>query len=216
MMFTVRTGEPNYFKCHCQRCGGHIEFPSNGAGVTIDCPHCGKKTVLGTSGGSPILKKSKKLLWVGLSLVLAVGGATVVVMRSQKPKETVLARSAKTVSAPTVAPENTNKPVSQAVSEPAPAPAADTISDFDVSKISLQKVSGSSLIYAVGTARNVVGRQRFGVRIELNQLDENDKNLGVISDYVSVVDPQKPWQFKAVLTSPHVAKVTVADIKEQQ
>jgi hypothetical protein len=213
MMFTVRSGEPNYFKCHCQRCGGHIEFPSTGAGVTIDCPHCGKKTVLGVGGGGAILKKSNKLLWVALSLVLAAGGGAVVVLKTQKPKEKVLARPAK-VEAPAVSVENTNKPVAQPNSQPTPA--ADTISDFDVSKISLQKVQGSSLVYAVGTAKNTVGRQRFGVKIELNQLDENDKNLGVISDYASVVDPQKAWQFKAVLTSPHVAKVTVADIKEQR
>jgi len=215
MMFTVRSGEPNYFKCHCQRCGGHIEFPSNGAGVTIDCPHCGKKTVLGVAGGGAKSRKSNKLLWVGLSVALAVGGGAVVVLRIQKPKETVLARPAK-VEAPAVLPENTNKPVAQPIPISQPAPAAETISDFDVSKISLQKVPGSSLVYAVGTAKNTVGRQRFGVKIELNQLDENDKNLGVISDYASVVDPQKPWQFKAVLTSPHVAKVTVAGIKEQQ
>lgn len=220
MIFTVRTGEPNYFKCHCQRCGGHIEFPSNGAGVTIDCPHCGKKTVLGVAGGGPILKRSNKVLWMALSLMLALGSGVMVFIRVQKPRQTVLARPAKVAEAPAVSLEKTTKPVpqeaSQPVPQPAPAPAADVISDFGVSKVSLQKMPGSSLVYAVGTLKNTLGRQRFGVRIELNELDENDKNVGMISDYASVVDPQKAWQFKAMLTSPHVAKVTVADIKEQQ
>ncbi|HLX69238.1 MAG TPA: FxLYD domain-containing protein [Verrucomicrobiae bacterium] len=220
MMFTVRSGEPNYFKCHCQRCGGHIEFPSNGAGVTIDCPHCGKKTVLGVAIGGAKLKKSNKVLWIALGLMAVIAGGAVVFIWPQKPKARAVADPVKvvdpvkTVAAPFVPVTITNQPVSQTTSQPAPA--ANTISDFDLTKISLQKVPGSSLVYAVGTAKNTVARQRFGVKIELNELDENDKNLGVISDYVSVVDPQKAWQFKAVLTSPHVAKVTVAGIKEQQ
>ena len=92
------------------------------------------------------------------------------------------------------------------------------IEDFSVGKIALRKIQGSSLVYAVGTVKNTVDRQRFGVRIQLNLLDEQDRNIGVVSDYVSVVEPNKDWQFRALLmpTQKGVAKVTVADIKEQQ
>lgn len=210
MIFTVRTGEPNFFKCHCQRCGGHIEFPSNGAGMTIDCPHCGKKTVLGGSVGAPILKKSSKFVWVAVGTAVVIIGAAVAFIWPQKQKVAAAAPPPKVVAAPVVPVVNTNKPVSQA------APVATTISDFDVSKISLQKTPGSGLVYAVGTLKNDAGRQRFGVKIVLNQLDEKGQNLGVVSDYVSVVNPQDTWQFKAVLTSPQAVKVTVAVIREQQ
>src|SRR5947208_2692327 len=35
-----------YLKCSCRACGGHIEFPSHAAGMSIGCPHCGATTDL--------------------------------------------------------------------------------------------------------------------------------------------------------------------------
>jgi hypothetical protein len=32
--------------CSCNNCSGHIQFPANGLGQTINCPHCGVDTVL--------------------------------------------------------------------------------------------------------------------------------------------------------------------------
>ena len=219
MIYTVKTGEPEYFKCACQRCGKHIEFPSNGAGVTVDCPHCGKKTVLGVAtDSSPTAVKSKKSLWVatGLIAMVAVGGVGAFLwIQKQKPKETAITAGAKpavaAVSPLVASAATTNK----ALASEEPAVTAETVDDFSVGKISLQKMQGSSLVYAVGTAKNSTGRQRFGVRIELNLLDKQDRNVGVVSDYISVVEPHKDWQFKALLTHTGVAKVTVADIKEQ-
>ena len=224
MIYTVKTGEPDYFKCACQNCGKHIEFPSNGTGVTVDCPHCGKKTVLGVATDSPpTAVKSKRSLWVTTGLI-----ATVVVaglgafLWIQKQKETAIAPTPKPVvvaATPLVTPAvSINKPsASDKPARPDESPViAETIDDFSVGKITLQKMQGSSLVYAVGTAKNTADRQRFGVRIELNLLDQQDRNLGVVSDYVSMVDPHKDWQFKALLTHTGVAKVTVADIKEQQ
>jgi hypothetical protein len=145
-----------------------------------------------------------------------ITGAVVALMWPEKPKAKAVADVPKVKAGEMVPVTNTNRLVPQTQPVSQLASAADTINNFDVSQISLQKQPGSSLVYAVGTLKNTVDRRRFGVRIELNQLDENDKNVGVISDYVSVVDAQKTWQFKAVLTSRYVAKVTVAGIKEQQ
>jgi ribosomal protein L7/L12 len=33
-------------KCDCQHCGGHIAFPSEAAGQTVECPHCKCETLL--------------------------------------------------------------------------------------------------------------------------------------------------------------------------
>src|SRR5215831_19093898 len=96
MIFMVRTGEQNYFKCHCQKCGGHIEFPSNGAGVTINCPHCGKETVLGVSASAPALKKSNKVLWIAIALTVVIGGAVVALLWPQKEKAKPVADPVKT------------------------------------------------------------------------------------------------------------------------
>ena len=71
-------------------------------------------------------------------------------------------------------------------------------------------------MYAVGTVKNALDRQRFGVKIELNLLDEQDHNIGIVSDYISVIEPHKEGQFKALLTQPKTVKVTVANITEQQ
>ena len=35
-----------FAKCNCEACGNRIEFPSEGAGSTINCPHCGQPTIL--------------------------------------------------------------------------------------------------------------------------------------------------------------------------
>lgn len=196
--------EPDFLKCACQRCGGHIEFPASGAGATVNCPHCGADTVLTAPGGSPAMaKKSRRVVWISLGLlVLVAGGVTAAFVwrQRQKPPVSSATEAVTSITATTL----TNTP-----------PPSETINNFSIGKITLQKVPGSGLVYAVGTAKNTIDRQRFGVTIELNLLNENGENIGSASDYISVVEPHKSWQFKALLTSAGVASVTVADIKEQ-
>lgn len=36
----------NESKCDCKHCGGHIAFPSEAAGQTVECPHCRIETLL--------------------------------------------------------------------------------------------------------------------------------------------------------------------------
>ena len=38
--------DPKYLKCPCRHCGGSIEFPATGIGLSIACPHCHLKTTL--------------------------------------------------------------------------------------------------------------------------------------------------------------------------
>lgn len=35
-----------FYKCPCSSCDGHIEFPEEGVGLSVACPHCGKMTCL--------------------------------------------------------------------------------------------------------------------------------------------------------------------------
>jgi hypothetical protein len=37
---------PGFFTCPCNNCSGHIEFPADGIGQAITCPHCGLETLL--------------------------------------------------------------------------------------------------------------------------------------------------------------------------
>jgi ribosomal protein S27E len=201
--------ESNFLKCSCQKCGRHIEFPATGAGAIIGCPHCGAQTLLISDSPRAAIPPTTRrftpalvLFSVLLILVLVSGILVVVIHLSKKQKETVVSES-KT-------PVQVESPKERSLLP------GDSRSDFNIGKISLQKTEGSGLVYAVGTIKNALDRQRFGVRIELNLLDEQDQNIGVASDYASVIEPHKEWQFKALLAQPKTVKVTVADITEQQ
>ncbi len=90
------------------------------------------------------------------------------------------------------------------------------LNDFNVGAVKLKKTDGSSLVYAVGTIANDSDRQRFGVRITLDLLDADENKIGTASDYVSVIEPHKNWQFKALLTQPKVAIAKPAYIEEEK
>lgn len=195
--------------------------------MTVECPHCREQTVLGVAADPSVATKSKKIPWAATGLIMAVlvfGVGAYLWSQKQKSKDTTVAAAPKPVVAPATQPV---APAASANQSPAPdKPAApnkppvpaETIDDFSVGKITLQKVQGSSLVYAVGTVKNAADHQRFGVRIQLNLVDKQNQNVGVVSDYVSVVEPHKDWQFKALLmpTDAKVAqKATVAGIKEQ-
>lgn len=75
-------------KCECQNCHGHLQFDSEGIGLTIDCPHCGAKTQLYLPQ-KKLDKRShtKVFLTATLSIsVLILTLISVVVFRVQKGK----------------------------------------------------------------------------------------------------------------------------------
>src|SRR4051812_40446529 len=60
-----------YLKGECVHCSGHIEFPAETAGLTADCPHCGKVTDLllarpETSSGIP----TRIVIWTAVTVAL--------------------------------------------------------------------------------------------------------------------------------------------------
>ena len=201
--------DADYLKCPCQKCGGHIEFPTSANGTTVNCPHCGFGTLLHSGTLQPDAhtpKKNRKSAILVIPVVLILTILTVAVVK---------AHSGKKQSENSVVPSGTS-PQAETPKEPsAPVPVLDTKSDFVVGKISLQKTEGSGLVYAVGTLKNVLNKQRFGVKVELNLLNEQGQNIGVASDYTPVIEAGKEWQFKALLAQPGTVKVTVGEISEQ-
>ena len=91
-----------------------------------------------------------------------------------------------------------------------------SVDDFKVSKITLQKTPGSSLVYAIGTVRNDSDSQRFGVRIELDLLDAAGRKIGSTKDYVKVIEPRREWRFRALVLAPKTASVKLGQIKEEE
>src|SRR6185369_4311221 len=64
-----------YLKGECQQCGGHVEFPAEAAGTSIECPHCGKATdlLLAVPKSEPSVP-TKAIVYTVIAIVILVGG----------------------------------------------------------------------------------------------------------------------------------------------
>jgi|GEM_PF-784002 len=64
----------SFATCHCKNCGGGIEFPKDGAGQEINCPHCGKKITLRKqhSRRQILILVASVLLVLGIALIFHI------------------------------------------------------------------------------------------------------------------------------------------------
>ena len=195
-----------YLKGLCSECGGHLEFPADSTGMTIDCPHCGKPTelLLALPSGQPSLPRKRIILAVFTIVLLALGLGAALVALNQAQNW--------------VARQKPPPPLSAATEPTAPPTADDQAAKagFQVTAINLEKTAGSSLIYAVGTLTNPSDRQRFGVKIEIDLFDAAGQKLGAAKDYQQVLEPKGKWQFKALVVDSKAASAKVASVKEDQ
>jgi phage shock protein PspC (stress-responsive transcriptional regulator) len=60
-------------KCFCQSCNGPIEFPSEGVGQVLECPHCKRPTVLGSAGPPPIVQTASRGVVIDYSVQTGTG-----------------------------------------------------------------------------------------------------------------------------------------------
>jgi hypothetical protein len=198
--------QTRYLKGECSECRGHIEFPAEATGTTIECPHCGKPTdlLLAAPSAQPSLPRKKIILTVATItlLVLGLGAALVALNKAQD----WMARQ-KPVPPPPVSPATNAQPTAD---DPA------TKAGFKVTPINLEKTKGSSLVYAVGTIANPAARQRFGVKVQIDLLDGSGEKLGVATDYQQVLEPKGKWQFKALVVDSKAVSAKLASIKEDQ
>ncbi len=113
----------------------------------------------------------------------------------------------------------------QIATEPSPTPATNAEpapdepavkADFRASPIKLEKGQGTSLVYAIGTLTNAANRQRFGVKVELDLLDDAGQKIGGAKDYQQVIEPHGEWQFKALVVDSKAKSARLASINEQQ
>jgi hypothetical protein len=98
------------------------------------------------------------------------------------------------------------------VEEAAKTPKA--LSDFKIGPIHLEKVPGSSLVYAIGALTNDSDSERYGVRIGLRLLDGRENELGSIQDYVPTLQPRGVWTFRALLTDRRAVAVKFDGVTE--
>ena len=190
-----------YLKGECQQCGGHVEFPAEAAGTTIECPHCGQVTelLLAVPKSEPSVP-TKAIVYTIIAIVILIGGLIGTQVALKRAKRLV---EQKRDASPMPA-------TKQPTADPVPK------DGFRVSSVTLEKTPGSSLVYAVGTVRNITNRQRFGVTVELELLDDTGKKIGDAKDYQNVIEPNGEWQFRALVVHAKTASAKVSAIKEVQ
>lgn len=205
-----------FVKGTCRNCGGHLEFPAPAIGQTIACPHCGQPTVLAATipanraGTSNVSGR----LWLVVGLVVSLVAAGLAGAFYWKwggnrdgTAETKVASPAQS-NAPTVA--ATAPPVA-----PEPQP-EETTNDFAIMPFKLEKTPGSSLVYVIGSVRNLSDSHRFGVKIEFSLFDTNDNPVGSATDYQSVLDPHGEWHFRALVMASKTVSARFNSIAEEK
>lgn len=193
-----------FLKCSCSACGGHIEYPPEAIDTTISCPHCGRETVLSVdvpAFESPAARRHTWVLWALAAFVIlgALGASAPALL-----KRALNRKRGATGQNPPAAPP---RPAS-------PAPAA-VIKEFAIGPAQIDRSGGASLVYAIGTLTNTLPKQRFAVRVEIELLDAAGKSIGSASDYVSVIEPNAAWRFKALVVKGNAVAARVAGIREQ-
>ena len=200
---------PSYVKGECRACGGPLEFPAEGAGETVECPHCGRPTVLAAGRSAKPAAGGGRRPWVWLSGagVLAAGAA--VYFLAVKPGRPG------TATAPPVAAQPATNTAPRAAAVPAPPAYEEVTNEFGISRLTLEKTPGSSLVYVTGKVHNLAGRQRFGVKIELRLLDTNDLVIGRATDYDAVLEPNGDWGFQGLVMESKAVGARFGSIREQ-
>ena len=192
-----------FLKGECSECRGHIEFPAEAAGTTADCPHCGRPTELMlVAPVQPSSVPKKTIVYSVIAVVILAGGLVGAKIALNRAKGIAEGRQKAQEKANA---QNPAKPAN---------PFADI--GFEASPVKVEKAAGSSLTYATGTIRNTANRQRFGVRVELDLLNEGGSKVGEAKDYQAVIEPNAQWHFRAQVLEKKAAGAKVVSIKEEK
>jgi len=212
----------SFLKCSCAQCGGHIEFPADGIGLTITCPHCAQPTELGLPVPVSVsARPSRSLKWIVAGLIiLAVGivgvaGALLMAQRLAKKAggADVLPVALVTPKAAKGHGSGTNAVGIQAAGGiTKPAGSSD---GFSASEVRIESAAGSTLVYAVGTIKNEMDKPRFGVTVELGLFDAANKRLGGTRDYKDTIEAHGEWAFRALLVQKAVISARISSVREQ-
>ena len=195
----------NFVKGQCHHCAGHLEFPTDAAGETIPCPHCGQPTEL-IAPVSTNKNNGIRRIAIGITvliLLIAIGLAALILLK-EKSTATISVNQAAT-SAQTNLANAGNLPASW-----------ERTNDFAISTIKLEKTSGSSLVYASGTVRNLGGQRRFGVKISVQLIDAENQSVGQSQDYQPLMEPNAEWHFKALVLGAKAVSARVNSISEDR
>jgi hypothetical protein len=205
--------ESKFLKCTCAQCGGRIEFPADGIGQTVPCPHCKWPTELVLDSPEEISAQPRRSLkWVIAGVIilgLGVVGAVAALVLASKLLHNPLA------------PQRTTRVESRAVrtnaSKATDSAATNVINGFSVSDVRIDSTPNTTLIYASGTIKNETDKQRFGVTVEMELFDLSGRKIGSAKDYSrDAIEPHGTWVFRALLVQKAAASARVSSIHEQE
>jgi hypothetical protein len=196
-----------HLKGECQHCRGHLSFPAEATGEVATCPHCGKETelLLAVPKSAPSIP-ARSIVYLVIA-VLILGGGVAALMIRLKHQQQIVAEKKRTQN--NLA-DSTAKPT-----EPTPVELA-ARAGFRVSPIKLEKTQGTSLVHATGTVKNETGRKCFGVKIELDVLNNDGEKIGTAIDQISTFEPKAEWRFNALVFATKAASAKLSSIKEDQ
>jgi hypothetical protein len=203
-----------YSKCLCNNCGGHIEFPIEGAGSTVSCPHCNWPTLLVAEssegrvpigGGAATRKRIYQGFAIAAALVMVAGAAF---YRFWYLPHLQTDGGFSTTGASVT---NTNRPKPVVVVH---LPPPDPWHGLMAGAITLEKVGGGNLVYAIGSLSNSSDHQRFGIKVDLDVFDSGKTKVGTATDYTPSIDPGKEWKYKALVTDRTAASAKLISVKE--
>jgi uncharacterized OB-fold protein len=205
---TGQMKQTKFLKGECQHCGGHIEFPAESAGLTTDCPHCGKQTelFLALPKEEPTIPTATIVYTVIAIIILGAGLVGAMVALKLAQRKVVHKKAEAAVETPSVASSNAT------VDAADPAVQA----GFHSSPITIEKTKGSSLIYAIGTLSNISDRQRFGVKVQFDLFDDSGQKVGTAKDYQQVVEPKGEWKFRALVVTAKATSAKIASVTEEK
>jgi len=192
-------------KGNCQQCGGPFDFPVEGIGQTVDCPHCGRPTELQlATPPATSAVSTRQIVYVIVAIMILVGGlvgAMVALKRAQRMGSNQT-RDVDVAGAMTTTTTGPADPLAQA--------------GFQASAVTIEKTTSGSLLFAKGTLKNISPSKKFGVKIELELRDAQNWKLGTTTDYQPTLEPGAEWKFKAMVMNPKTASAAILSIKEDQ
>jgi len=189
----------------CQHCGQLIEFEAEAVGTTASCPYCGQPTELMLAlppEADPPTRTKAIIFTIVVLVIVIVGGAGIMFALKRAKRLSAQKRESVVTASPTQTPAKSTDPLA--------------LLGFQASSVTLEKVEGTSLVHARGTITNLTDRQRFGVRVELDLMDESGSKLGSATDYCATIEPNSQWRFRAQVLDKKAASAKVVAIREDK
>ena len=87
---------------------------------------------------------------------------------------------------------------------------------FQASPVTIDKAQGSTLVHATGAVKNISGKKKFGVKVEIELRDANNSLVGTATDYQQSLEPGAEWKFRAMVMNPKAVSAKITAIREDQ